>query len=233
MVWFCVALFAQAWFGQVGFGVVFYNKGINMDKIKNVGGDSPTNGARESIEFSLPYIVNITIEGSSDLLFHRWNCESVEAKGKAAKGSKIKKTDDIESYVYRNDDNEICLPGEYLRMSIISASKYKQDPRSPRKSCYDLYKAGLVCITPLASLSTSTWDFEDRRRVVVQRSGVNRTRPGMNSGWKASFQFMINIPEYIPEHDLYEIASLAGRLVGVGDFRPTFGRFIITNFERV
>ena len=34
---------------------------------------------------------HVRIVGVADLLFHRWNCEAVEAKGKAAKGSKAKK----------------------------------------------------------------------------------------------------------------------------------------------
>lgn len=43
--------------------------------------------------------VHVAIEGVADLLFHRWNCEAVDAKAKAAKNSAAKKTDDIESYV--------------------------------------------------------------------------------------------------------------------------------------
>ena len=64
----------------------------------------PSNGARTVIETELPYIVHIKIVGSANLLLHAWNCDSVEAKGKAKKGSEAKKSDDLESYVMRNDD---------------------------------------------------------------------------------------------------------------------------------
>lgn len=30
---------------------------------------------------------------------------------------------------------------------------------------------------------------------------------------------------------LHETVSAAGRLIGVGDFRPTYGRFQVTKFE--
>ncbi len=100
---------------------------------------------------SIPYVVDVTIEGVADILFHRWSNEAVEAKAKAAKNSKAKKEDDIESFVYRNEEGEICIPGEYLRQSIIYAAKFKQDPRSPRKSAFDLFKAGIISLTPLAS----------------------------------------------------------------------------------
>lgn len=191
----------------------------------------PSNSAREIIEASLPYTVVVTLEGAADFLFHRWNTESVDEKARAAKGSKAKKSDDIESYVYRNDDDELCIPGEYLRMAIIGAAKFRQDPRSPRKSAMDLYKAAIISLTPLASLGKKEWDYEDKRRVVIQRNGVNRVRPAMRAGWRAQFDLMVNLPEYVDRNSLREVIEQAGRLIGVGDFRPTFGRFGIVQFD--
>lgn len=200
------------------------NKAVNVSELVS-------NGGKDAIELSLPYTVSVTIEGSADLLMHRWNVEAVDTKSKAAKNSAAKKTDNIESYVYRNEAGEICLPGEYLRQAIIAAAKYRQDPRSPRKSAMDLFKAGVVALTPLATLGKHEWDYLDVRRVMVQRAGVNRTRPAMRAGWSASFDLMINLPEYIMRNDLREVIENAGRLIGVGDFRPTYGRFGITLFH--
>ena len=191
----------------------------------------PTNGAATTFNAALPYTVSITVEGAADILFHRWNVESVNAKAGAAKGSAAKKTDDVESYVYRNDKGDIAIPGEYFRMSLVRASKFKQDPRSPRKSAMDLYKAGVVAITPLATLGVKTWDYLDTRRVVIQRNGVNRTRPAVKAGWRCSFELMVNLPEYIDRNALRETVELAGRLIGVGDFIPTFGRYGIVKFD--
>lgn len=145
-------------------------------------GPEVSNGASELLALSIPYRVAVTIRGDADLLFHRWNCEAVEAKAKAAKGSAAKRTDDIESYVYRNESGELCLPGEYLRQSLVNAAKFRQDPRSPRKSAMDLVKAAVVSLTPLASLGVTTWDYEHRCRVQVQRNGVTRVRPALSAG---------------------------------------------------
>lgn len=199
-----------------------------MNKVVRLA--DPTDGANETIGISEPYTASVRLEGVADLLFHRWNCEAVEEKAKAAKGSKAKKSDNVESYVYRNDTGEICLPGEYLRMAIVNAAKYRQDPRSPRKSAMDLYKAGIVVLTQLSTLGKKQWDYEDRRRVVIQRNGINRVRPAMRHGWQAEFEIMVSTPEYIPQRDLMETLGVAGRLVGLGDFRPTYGRFSVTNF---
>ena len=199
------------------------NKVINKSEVSN--------GAEEVFNASLPYQVTVTIEGAADLLFHRWNCEAVAEKGKAAKNSAAKKTDNIESYVYRLDNGELALPGEYLRQSIIHSAKFRQDPRSPRKSAMDLFKAGVVSLTALAGLGTKDWNYLDTRRVMVQRAGVNRVRPAMRAGWKATFDIQVLTPEYIGRNDLREVIEQAGRLIGVGDFRPTYGRFGIIAFK--
>ncbi len=190
-----------------------------------------TNGAKKAIDIEIPYVSEITIQGSADLLFHRWNCDAIAEKAAAKKGSAAKKSDDLESYVYRNDKGELAVPGEYLRMAIIGAAKFRQDPRSPRKSAMDLFKAAVVSVTPLATLGVKAWDYEDRRRVVIQRNAVTRTRPAMKAGWVLKIQLQVNLPEYVSPSLLNEVIAQAGKLIGIGDFRPTFGRFQVVGFE--
>jgi hypothetical protein len=192
---------------------------------------SVTHGGNQTIEYSSPYCVEVELCGSCDLLFKRWNDDAVAAKSAAAKGSKAKKTDDIESYVYRHPNGNLAIPGDYVRGSIINAAKFRQDPRSPRKSAQDLFKAAVVSLTPLADLGIDTWDYLDRRRVLVQRNAITRIRPAIKTGWRARFQFAVNCPEYISEELLREVLNLAGRLVGLADFRPTFGRFDVIGWQ--
>lgn len=206
-------------------------KTTKKKQLKCVGGESPSNGAESCIQMREPLIVTFILEGTSDLLFHRWNCESVEEKSKASKGSRIKKIDDLETFVYRDEKGYLCLPGEYIRQSVIHSAKFRQDPRSSRKSAMDLYKAGIISLTNLSSLNIKDWDYEDKRRVCIQRAAISRTRPAIKAGWQAKFDFMINIPEYITKNDFLDVLANSGRLVGIGDFRPTFGRFIIKSYE--
>ena len=192
--------------------------------------DPVSNGGADTIDISRPYAVEVQVSGTADLLFHAWNCESVEEKGKAAKGSRAKKTDDLESYVYRDDDGELALPGSYLRGAIVNAAKFRQDPRSPRKSAMDLFKAGVVSLTPLASLGLKEWDYVSKMRVTVQRAGITRQRPALRTGWTATFILQVLLPEYINPELLKGVLEDAGRLVGMGDFRPTYGRFTVTRY---
>lgn len=211
--------------------MVTMSKVVKRGNLTAIGGESPTNGGDAMIEMQRPYRVEVDLEGVCPMLFHRWNNESVEAKAKAKKGSVEKKTDDIESFIWRNDKGELCVPGEYVRQSIIHAAKYEQDPRSPRKSLMDLAKAAIVSLTDLASLGVKEPDFLDKRRVVIQRNAVTRTRPAMKEGWKATFILMVNLPEYIGHQRLNHLLQQAGRIVGLADFRPSFGRFQVNRFE--
>jgi hypothetical protein len=189
-----------------------------------------SNDAEETVAASEPFTVKVTIRGSAAILFHRWSNESVAAKSAAAKNSRAKKTDDLASYVYRCDNGHLGLPGEYLRQAIIGAARFRQDPRSPRKSAMDLFKAGIVALTELADLGVEEPDYIDRRRVLIQRNAITRERPALREGWEATIELMVLVPEYIDRMTLLEVAGNAGRLIGVGDFRPTYGRFAVTNF---
>ena len=202
------------------------------DATQDMTGLAPvSNDGEDVIEAGAPYTARVTAEGTAALLFHAWSVEAVAEKAAAAKGSKSKKTDAVESYVYRNSEGFICIPGEYFRQSIIGAAKYRQAPRSPRKSMVDLFKAGLIVVDELCSLGSKQWDYLDARRVKVQLSAITRLRPAFLAGWRATFRLEVLLPEYISPQTLNATIQQAGKLIGTGDFRPTFGRYAVVQFE--
>jgi hypothetical protein len=66
---------------------------------------------------------------------------------------------------------------------------------------------------------------------MVQRNAITRERPAMRAGWQVIVTFQVLLPEYIPSQMLNETIQAAGRLIGVGDFRPTYGRFQVIGFQ--
>ena len=191
-----------------------------------------TNDGEDALLATAPHQLTFTIRGNADLLFHRWSNEDVAAKATAKRGSAVKKTDNLEAYVWRDDDGNVCLPGTYVHKSMIEAGKFMQDPRSsrPKQAC-DLFKAAFWPITLLYPLGP-TWEIEDKRRMVVNRSGITRTSPGFKSGWEAEFDFDVALPEYVSDDMFHEALSLAGRVVGLAQYRPTYGRFQVVKFAR-
>lgn len=192
-----------------------------------------SNDAELQVEMGVPYVARVQIEGTAALLFHRYSVESVADKGNAPKNSKAKKTDDIESYVYRDDEGYLCVEGIAMRAALAAAGKSRQDPRSPRKSACDLYKAIIQPLTELARLDPNTkqWDYIDQRRAVVQRNAIPRSRPAMRRGWQATFDIMVEAPQYLDPQSLNALVADAGRFCGLLDYRPTYGRFQVVKFE--
>lgn len=195
--------------------------------------DPDGNGAEYLVELIKPIRIAATIKGTADMLMHKWNAEYVDEKAAAKKNSDVKKKDDPEMFISRNEKGEVCIPSEYVRMAIIGAAKSVPDPRSPRKSMMDLMKAAFIMDTRLLTLGVKKWDYLDRRRVVIQRSGINRTRPAMLEGWELSFTSTIIQSEYCNAKLFYKLLDMAGKFIGIADFRPTFGRFEITKYQEL
>jgi len=71
--------------------------------------------------------------------------------------------------------------------------------------------------------------YLDMRPVVVQRARVVRTRPALKKGWTLDFDIEV-IDDQLPPNVLNDILLYAGKSVGIGDFRPRFGRFLVSKF---
>lgn len=185
------------------------------------------------IELSQPYRAKIQVVGTAKMLMHCWNNEAIAEKAAAKKGSDKKKTDDIESYVLRDEKGRIAMPTLNLCASIRTAGKSFPDPASPRKSLHDRLKAIVVPENEYGLINggVKDWDFVDMRRVVIQKAGITRSRPAFFEGWTIEFAIMILEPEYLQPPLLFQLLESAGKFQGLGDFRPTFGRFRVGKFE--
>lgn len=189
------------------------------------------NGAADLVQLGEPYTVEITVQGTSKMLMHCWNNASVAEKSAAKKNSTVKKTDNLESYVLRDDEGKIVVPALNFCAAIREAGKSFSDPTSPRKSMKDRLKAIIIPDDEFGYMNggVTDWDFVDMRRVVIQRAGITRHRPGFYEGWEITFRIIVLEPEFLPLPKLVEIAESAGKFQGLGDFRPTFGRFRLAN----
>lgn len=225
-----------------------------MPKAKNVSDPTMDTRAREAKvverngkkfeEFVIvrpdyqPYTVELTISSAPGcaILFHAFDVGDYRRKEQAKKGSTEKKTDNIESYVYRNDDGAICMPGLNMKAAICNAAKKFKDPASTRASAKDLVRGGIVVDPYLSPFlrdgkPLKDWDTVDQRGVGVNQSKVIRSRPMLTNGWTLKFDIVVNDSEYIQPDFLYEIIARACNFSALGDYRPDFGRFVIDEFK--
>lgn len=70
--------------------------------------------------------------------------------------------------------------------------------------------------------------FVDVRPVVVNRARIFRTRPIFPT-WEATLRIGLNV-EFMEPHDLERCLRHAGAMIGIGDYRPRYGRFTVETF---
>ncbi|GAI19389.1 unnamed protein product, partial [marine sediment metagenome] len=64
---------------------------------------------------------------------------------------------------------------------------------------------------------------------VIQRARIMRARPRFDK-WELDFTIDFD-DEIIGKDKVNEILTYAGQRIGIGDYRPLFGRFIVTKFQ--
>ncbi len=119
-----------------------------------------------------------------------------------------------------------CIPAEMMEAALVRAAA--QERRSAKA------KAGLVVREDLilqyegpkdpAGLCSHP-DFRLRCGVRIGTSRVMRTRPKF-ANWAADLNVEF-VPTLLNEEDVRSFLSTAGAQIGVGDWRPRFGRFRI------
>lgn len=67
-------------------------------------------------------------------------------------------------------------------------------------------------------------DHIDYRPVKIMAAKTMRSRPRVPEGWETTHTFEL-LDDVIDLRNLQPVLETAGRLVGIGDWRPTYGRF--------
>ena len=175
---------------------------------------------------NLPQI-EIRFQGVSPLLCHNGQTadpRNTYAKAMKAVSSKRKKTDaDYDELarlewlagLYRSAD-DLVIP-DYVIESVMIAGA-KKSRRGPQAKC-GLFTTQHATLTEMFE----SGDFTHTIGVKIGQAKVMRTRPVFRN-WSC-----MAIAHYDPDvlnlRDIEEIASDAGKLVGIGDWRPKHGRF--------
>ena len=127
--------------------------------------------------------------------------------------------------LYYDEQNGVHVPGYNVLATMINGGKI-------RKMGTQVKRAVLVLEDklPLKFEGPKTPDglfadkrFVDIRSVKVGTSKVTRCRPIFND-WSLTFTLVYD-ESAIQEYDLVNALRDAGSMVGIGDYRPRFGRF--------
>lgn len=190
------------------------------------------------------YQVNVKVKGTSVMLQHRFpipSYDEMSSGGTKHTGAKDYTSEWKES-LYTTEKGEIYQPANHFELAMVKAATNFKVIGKRGKSYKDLVSANVVIDPeriPFGIIAPEQLDTDadkplylDLRPVVIQRARVVRIRPAFKPGWE--LEFTINVlDDELPANMLQDILVLAGKTVGVGDYRPKFGRFSVVKFEVV
>ena len=123
-------------------------------------------------------------------------------------------------------NGRVVIPGEVLEAHLVEAAKKVKKGQQA--------KAGLFC-DGIFLLDydgprdvEALWADEAFRETVgvrVQRNRIMRTRPIFRT-WSLSFEVQYNSSQLNLE-EIAEFARIGGEQIGLGDWRPRFGRYMV------
>ena len=122
------------------------------------------------------------------------------------------------------DDGKPCLPGEILEAAFVGAAKKQKKGKQAQ--------AGIFCpgsyplIYDGSRKPEELWEDPKYRYKVgarVQQNRVMRTRPIFRE-WSCKIQVQYD-DSLLNEEEVKHIVTVTGEIVGVGDWRPKYGRF--------
>lgn len=190
------------------------------------------------------YQVDVKVKGISVLLQHRFpipTYEEMGAGGKKQTGSKDYRQE-WRTSLYVADNGEVYQPANHFELAMVKAAANFKITGRRGKTYKDLVSSNVVVDPeriPFGIIVTADDDLDtdpdkalylDLRPVVIQRARIVRIRPAFKPGWE--LDFVINVlDDELPAGMLQDILVLAGKTVGVGDYRPKFGRFSVVKFE--
>lgn len=179
------------------------------------------------------YKIEAVIKGiEPGLLMHKFaDSTQVELQSNTKKAGRSVPTaqDEAEEGAYRLDNGELYQPAEHVYQALVKAAG-QFNVKGRGKATYRDVVKGLVTISPeCIPHGQKKYDI-DARPVRIQKARVMRRRPLLRS-WKLSFTMEVLDGDLLPRETLNAILVKAGETIGIGDYRPRFGRFIVEMFK--
>ena len=180
-------------------------------------------------------VYKVKVEGIAPLLIHKMTTEEtakIEGTSKKISGKKAEDPKQVaESYLYLTNDGKPYVPSEYFYGAMVKVASNFRIPGKGKKTYKGLIKSAIDIVPDVILIKGGDW-VVDTRTVVNPNTRGNRMirhRPKFVN-WYCEFEIVI-LDEQLSPDVVKEILEYAGRYNGIGDYRPRFGRFTVTEFQ--
>lgn len=181
--------------------------------------------------------LTVTIIGVSPLLVHRFGeDEALHAtNGTKKPRNSIDLPRDIAERCLYVHDGVPCFPAGNVYRAIIEAGRQVKIGRAGLSTQRDSKIPGMFWLDEvMAPIAPGAWEVDARPVVIPATAGrILRYRPRFDA-WSLDLTGSFD-ETTIAKETVIELFHIAGRSIGIGDFRParrgTFGRFAIQRFD--
>jgi hypothetical protein len=180
--------------------------------------------------------ITFEIEGLSPLLMHNERLanqlDPATKRMKEITGKKKKTEEDLlalawaefEGGLYIDDDVGPYMPGTWIDGTFRDSAKMIRRGTDIKRGLQVVDdRVALLYEGPRDSEKMWAAGMYDQRMVKNQMNKVLRTRPRFNK-WKARFQVSFDTGLF-DRQTVISILENAGKMIGLGDYRPRFGKF--------
>lgn len=173
----------------------------------------------------------VRIEGIRPLLMHSCSSMLETDSNKPNRSKEHDPAKDAEKALYKDKSGKIVVPAFCLLSCLRESGKDYPVPGKGKKTHKNFIYSG-VKIEPENIPLESVNGYEvDLKTVVIQRSRIVRARPRFDT-WALEFTMEIVDP-IITSPTLKTMLKDAGKYKGMLDFRPLYGLFKVTTFEKI
>ena len=188
------------------------------------------------------YTVDVKVKGVSPLMQHRFPVPELADMSKGGRKSTgaIDYTQEWREYFYETAAGAIYQPAAHFEGAMVKSAVNFKVTGKRGKTYKDLFRAAVFVTPDQIPYGITVPDeldadadkplYLDVRPVVVNRARVVRIRPTFSPGWELEFDIEV-IDDQVQPELVHDVLTLAGKTVGIGDFRPKFGRFDVVRFE--
>jgi hypothetical protein len=177
---------------------------------------------------------NITIRGITPLLMNRPGAEISDKSKNRKQGNETPK--ELAELKLYEIDGKLYQPATHIHGALIDAGKHKKVMgKGSSKATYSKVVGYAVEIEPFEiEHINQKWEVFSILAVNPVTHGRNMLHRPMLRNWELSFQVKFDDTE-INSADMKELFDIAGRIVGIGDWRPAkkgrFGKFEVTSWK--
>jgi len=180
------------------------------------------------------YTIEVRVKGTKPRLMHR-NALPEEADPVIKKRSGMSQEEqkymvDYEKSKYVTEDGKLYLPAAAVHKCLAESAVNFQIPGRGKKT-YKSLVVGSLLVEPDMIIDEIQEAVPDRRWVRIKMARIVRTRARLDE-WALAFRLIVADDQF-PEDALKQILEYGAVTKGLGDYRPVFGRFMVTEFNRV